>query len=45
MNVRYQTPFIKQILFEVEQQICMMSSMTPGGDYNPYPDDFDEDSD
>ena len=45
MNMKYETPTIMQIYFEVEQPICVMSNMTPGGDYNPYPDDFDEDSD
>ena len=45
MNMKYETPTIKQIYFEVEQPICVMSNMTSGGDYNPYPDGFDEDSD
>ena len=45
MNMKYETPTIMQIYFEVEQPICVMSNMTSGGDYNPYPDDFDEDSD
>ena len=45
MNIMYQTPATEQIPFLVERQICATSNMTSGGDYNPYPDDFDEDSD
>lgn len=45
MNIIYQTPATELIPFVAERSICAMSNMTSGGDYNPYPDGFDEDSD
>ena len=45
MIKNYLTPAIEVVPFMVEQPICVGSTSTGGGDYDPYPDDFDSDSD
>ena len=45
MKQNYLTPAVEQIPMMVEQAICSASTTVSGGEYNPFPDDFDSDSD
>ena len=45
MKQNYLTPTAEQVPMIVEQAICSASTVISGGVYNPFPDDFDSDSD
>ena len=45
MKKVYKSPIIELVPLLVEQPICSVSASFGGENYNPYPDDFDSDSD